>query len=609
MNIVLFCGGRGSTALIKEIARWPDANLSLIVNAYDDGLSTGAIRRAIPGFLGPSDFRKNLVSTLLQSGERHLEIARIMEHRLQIKNKKIESFQKILNADTNFSLIWNSYNDFRKLELETYISTFIDYLSSSNKEFEYKDCAVGNIIYGGAYLKNDCNFQLANSKLCELIGVNADILSVSNEETHLAGILTDGTILPDESSIVNLESEFGISDIFLLAKPLDEAQLEKLRKMSILEREQFLLNASKIPNVTQESRAALENADLVIYGSGTQHSSLLPSYMVLSKNGVLPKMNIPRVLILNLDWDFDIKGWSTQQLLKKFNYSWGVESSSEITSHLLIDKSSPFARSGFKEDDPHGIEIVELNFRNASNPKVHSGFEVYRVIQEIYQNSREMSGDGILFVASLNTGQKLRENLLTSEIEELHWPSKPEIRFKYSNSPEHVLVAEYEHWLNSGLSRYFIGCTGHGQYAVGDVLSGLLNISNAKSALTYGNRFRTRNEWIQAKRTVFEERRFNQFVATLGSLLVNLIVILKFRKSVADPFSRIFIIDRLRLPSSFRKSVVGNPRSILGLYSHFWKSGLETNEFHVKFRATFGESSDRRLIRQGVREIWKLLWT
>ena len=57
MNIVLFCGGRGSTALIKEIARWPDANLSLIVNAYDDGLSTGAIRRAIPGFLGPSDFR------------------------------------------------------------------------------------------------------------------------------------------------------------------------------------------------------------------------------------------------------------------------------------------------------------------------------------------------------------------------------------------------------------------------------------------------------------------------------------------------------------------------------------------------------------------------
>ena len=609
MNIVLFCGGRGSTALIKEIARWPDANLTLIVNAYDDGLSTGAIRKAIPGFLGPSDFRKNLVSTLLQSGEKHLEIARIMEHRLQVNNKKITSFRQVLSADIELNSIWNSFRDFRKKELESHISTFISYLSSSNKVFEYEDCAVGNIIYGGAYLENDCNFQLANSKLCELIGVNANIISVSNEETHLVGILTDGTILADESSIVNLESQLEIEDIFLLDQPISDDRLKKLQVMSFQERKKFLLNTSKIPDVTQESRDALENADLIVYGSGTQHSSLFPSYMVLSKNGVIPKTNVPRILILNLDWDFDIQGWSTQKLLKKFEYSWGVRSLNEIASHLLIDKSSPFAHFPQKDVDLSGIEVEELNLRNASNPKIHSGFEVYRVVQEIYQNSKEVSGGGISFVASLNSSQKLREKLLTNEIEELHWPNRPDVKFKYSNAPERVLIDEYEHWLNSDFSRYFIGCTGHGQYAIGDVLGGLLNMPNSKSALIYGNRFRTRNEWIQAKRTVFEERRFNQIVATFGSLLVNLIVIGKFRKSVADPFSRIFIIDRLALPSSFKKLAVENRESILGLYAHFWRSGLDTTEFHVKFRATLGESSDRRLIRQGMREIWKLLWT
>jgi 2-phospho-L-lactate transferase/gluconeogenesis factor (CofD/UPF0052 family) len=609
MNIVLFCGGRGSTALVKEIARWPDANLTLLVNAYDDGLSTGAIRSAIPGFLGPSDFRKNLVSTLLQSGEKHLEIAQIMEYRLRVNNKEINSFREILNADAEFSLIWNSFSDFRKKELESHITTFIRFVTSRNQIFEYEDCAVGNIIYGGAYLENGCNFQLANSKLCELIGVNAKIVSVSNEETHLVGILTDGTILRDESSIVNLESEFEISDIFLLARPLNVDQLEALGGLSFEEKQQFLVETSKIPDVTQESRDALENADLIIYGSGTQHSSLFPSYMVLSKNGVQPKAKIPRIIILNLDWDFDIQGWDTKKFLEKFATSWDVESSGEIATHLLIDKSSPFARSGLQNVELNDIVSIELNLRNASNPKVHSGFEVYRVVQEIYENSKEASDGGITFVASLNSSQKLREKLLTNEIEELHWPNKPEVKFKYSNTPEHVLVEEYEYWLNTGLSRYFIGCTGHGQYAVGDVLSGLLNMPNSKSALIYGNRFRTRNEWILAKRTVFEERRFNQLVATFGSLLVNLIVIGKFRKSVADPFSRLFIIDRLSLPPSFRNLDIKNRESILGLYAHFWRSGLNTSEFHVKFRATFGESSDRRLMRQGIREIWKLLWT
>jgi 2-phospho-L-lactate transferase/gluconeogenesis factor (CofD/UPF0052 family) len=609
MNIVLFCGGRGSTALIKEIARWPGVNLTLIVNAYDDGLSTGAIRRSIPGFLGPSDFRKNLVSTLLQSGERHLEIAQIMEHRLRLNTVSAGSFQDIVNSDDGLKQIWNSFNDPRKKNLEFYISTFMKYLATSETSFDFEDCAVGNIIYAGAYLENQSNFQLANSKLCELIGVNANIVSVSNEETHLAGILADGTLLKDESSIVNLTSESPISEIFLMPQPLQDVELLNLQTMSFLEKKSYLLNASKIPKATQESKDALENADLVIYGSGTQHSSLFPSYMVLSKNHIFPKTNVPKILILNLEWDLDIKDWNASQLLERFNFSWGTQSSKELITHILIDELSPFAGVDSGELDLGEIEIAKSNYRNASNLKVHSGFEVYRAIQGIFQNSQEDVDRGIHFVFSLNLTQKLREKILSDEVCELHWPENLEIQFKYSNSPENTLIIEYENWLNCGSSRFFIGCTGHGQYAVGDVLGALQNMPNSMSALSYGNRFRTRNEWIQANKTVFEEKRFNQLVATFGSLLVNTIVVGKFRKSVADPFSRVFIIDRLALPLAFEKLPLRNRNSILGLYAHYWKHNIGTNEFHVKFRATFGESSERKLFRQGIREIWKLLWT
>ena len=72
MKIVLFCGGRGNSNLIKELVDDSDVELTLIVNAYDDGLSTGKIRRLIPGMLGPSDFRKNLGYLLVPASEDHL---------------------------------------------------------------------------------------------------------------------------------------------------------------------------------------------------------------------------------------------------------------------------------------------------------------------------------------------------------------------------------------------------------------------------------------------------------------------------------------------------------------------------------------------------------
>ena len=60
IKVVLFCGGRGSASIIRSLIQLPSVDLSLLINAYDDGLSTGDLRAFIPGMLGPSDFRKNL---------------------------------------------------------------------------------------------------------------------------------------------------------------------------------------------------------------------------------------------------------------------------------------------------------------------------------------------------------------------------------------------------------------------------------------------------------------------------------------------------------------------------------------------------------------------
>ena len=60
-NITLFSGGSGNVRFIELIKNIPEIRLSIVVNGYDDGKSTGEIRSFIPGILGPSDFRKNFL--------------------------------------------------------------------------------------------------------------------------------------------------------------------------------------------------------------------------------------------------------------------------------------------------------------------------------------------------------------------------------------------------------------------------------------------------------------------------------------------------------------------------------------------------------------------
>ena len=57
INVVILNGGRGASTLIPAILGNPEIELTSIVNAYDDGKSTGEIRRFF-NMLGPSDIEK-----------------------------------------------------------------------------------------------------------------------------------------------------------------------------------------------------------------------------------------------------------------------------------------------------------------------------------------------------------------------------------------------------------------------------------------------------------------------------------------------------------------------------------------------------------------------
>ena len=57
LNFVVINGGRGAGTLIPSLLNHPGSHVTSIVNAYDDGKSTGEIRKFFD-MLGPSDIRK-----------------------------------------------------------------------------------------------------------------------------------------------------------------------------------------------------------------------------------------------------------------------------------------------------------------------------------------------------------------------------------------------------------------------------------------------------------------------------------------------------------------------------------------------------------------------
>ena len=82
IDVALLCGGRGRAAIIRALLDSGRCHLSLLVNGFDDGRSTGAVRRLVPGMLGPSDFRKNLVTTLDPGKRDQRALGRLLELRL-----------------------------------------------------------------------------------------------------------------------------------------------------------------------------------------------------------------------------------------------------------------------------------------------------------------------------------------------------------------------------------------------------------------------------------------------------------------------------------------------------------------------------------------------
>jgi 2-phospho-L-lactate transferase/gluconeogenesis factor (CofD/UPF0052 family) len=294
--VTVFCGGRGAASLTRALLARPGVDLSLVVNGYDNGLSTGALRRFLPGMLGVSDFRKNLVHHLDPADPHQAALRELLDRRLPAAGP----------GDALGELIGSLPPELRpdvRAALAADLARF-DAHRAARGGFEPADCAVGNLVVAGAYLRLGRDFNAAVADVAATVGCPVRLLNVSDgRDAHLVAVKADGELLADEADIVAPQSAARIVAVALLPRPLDRTLLAG---RSLPEQLAWLRGHSVPVPVDPAAAAAVADADLLVYGPGTHHSSLLPTYLTRGLGDrVRAGRARVRALVLNVRRDHD----------------------------------------------------------------------------------------------------------------------------------------------------------------------------------------------------------------------------------------------------------------------------------------------------------------
>ena len=408
IKVALFSGGRGSAAIAKALASRPDVELTIIVNAYDDGLSTGLVRKHFNGMLGPSDIRKNFSHLLEIQGREGQRLSELLEYRINSNREELDSSRKEIIKNLQAFVDEKTQRISRRAseDLIRWINTAAEYLYSAEPgslEVLLADMAIGNLALAGAYLESGSRFNLAIQMWKESFDINsANILNVTTgENLVLVGTKVDGSFLRDEAAIVDKQSELLIDRVYLLENYLTEDEELSFESLTIIQKAMFLEKKHCNPEANPAVLDVLKSCDLIVYGPGTQHSSLLPSYMTKGIADVIAdRVGIEKVFIGNISVDYDIQSETVASLLAKVSEYMNIggtvqrETSSFVSQCFLSTSSTSTKPWGMETVDASGLEVGTHIGQWSSDGSRHDGHRVSNGLVSLARNiSTEVQND------------------------------------------------------------------------------------------------------------------------------------------------------------------------------------------------------------------------
>ena len=400
LNVVILNGGRGASTIIPSLLERQRLHVTSVVNAYDDGKSTGSIRRFF-GMLGPSDIRKVQELMLPKDDPNHENYVTLFQYRFPLdcnREDVLEQLKLFLDSES-IELIGIRLNNIRVREkLKFFLAEFLTGLNTIEKarqeQFDFADCSIMNCLYAGAFLTSNRNIEQATKSIDRLFQLRGTVLPTSIEDKKLVAQRENGEILYSEAEIVELRSNVRIEKIYLLDQILDKstfAIIDNNEQRSYLERHHCYVGVS--PGV----RLALQRAEIIIYSAGTQHSSLYPTYMSAGlAESISDNHSALKVFITNIGADYETPSYKASDyilgahrylnLSDERNYSM-----EELFDVIFINQSHFKDDETYVEYDEEGFHDISIPclvdiFESEDNPGKHNGNKVVKTILDLYED-------------------------------------------------------------------------------------------------------------------------------------------------------------------------------------------------------------------------------
>jgi 2-phospho-L-lactate transferase/gluconeogenesis factor (CofD/UPF0052 family) len=570
--------------------------------------------------LGPSDFRKNFSYLLGNYSNAQYALKNLMEYRLPISTGavEIESLARFAR-DGNFDLLtWPLKDWFVQLppalstRVRILLGRFFDHAASVTTPFDYRDCSLGNLVFAGAYLERGSDFNAAAAEIADLVGSRARLLNVSEQQNRiLVGLKQDATFLSSEAEIVGPQSAAPITNLYLLERPLTDEEKRELAGRDLAGKQAFLEERDSVPNLSVPTMLTLRDADVIVYGPGTQHSSLLPSYRIAAKALADAPASV-KALVLNLDSDNDVQGLSASDLVDRALAHGGT------VTHILADTAPRLSAGALTDETYRGAVIVRGAYATVARPHVHNGGAIADRVMAL--RSARDTAPSIEIFADIHNRSVARDELV-EEFLETDWNGSAahltlnRIAPDLSGIP--VSVAQYDglfpeaaffrDWLRNGDAEYLVLMTGDGAYGFRDVQN-IIRLLEQQTSLggVFGSRTQSRKQFITSIRAAYGEHRFLYWLGKAAAFLLSTIFYLRTGIIFSDPLTGLRVFRRhslLRLPSGTIREGDTPLAIVRQLISH----GVEVAELPVLYRTFSGFTDPHWRVRRGLRNLLSLL--
>lgn len=636
IKIVLFSGGTGNVRFVNLLNNMPEVELCILVNGYDDGKSTGEIRKFIPGMLGPSDFRKNISHLINHNSNNGKIFDNIINYRFeQITKKKFKSFLELKKNNQLVKKlgIYNlSYEKF--LIIQNYFNIFLDFYKKKNN-LNLLDISLGNILIASAFLKNNKNFNVALKDVQNFFELKNEVLNITDgENLFLHAILEDGSIITNEEDLVQFPHSHQIDDIFLLPK-----KILKNDNLLNLENKQIkittLKNLSVVPKINLETKSIIQQADVIIYGPGTQFSSLFPSYITKDLKNFIQKSKAVKFLVTNIFLDNDILNETVESIVRKFYYffnSKNLSNNNQLVNYYLVNKFDREDVNLSKKDNyllyNNKKNYVLLDWEKGAGLHYPNWLakKIFDLSKKSFLSKKLKRSVVSIVVPSLNekdyidkvlrklTNLKINAFNLVIELIVIDGGSNDgtiEIIKKYKNIKFYSLTnAQKGEVIKLGIQKskgdVIVLFPSDNEYAVEDIEKVIAPIMLGQSNIVYGSRMIKCLNLDDQLTKIYRNNYLGMLLSKYGGKLINLLILFFFNKSISDPFTSIKAFD-----ANLLKKLTLNQKGFALDFEIFVKLNKNKNfflEVPVLFNPRQNNKGKKMTVAEGIKCLMYLIF-